>query len=79
MTTLSDHLFHFTRVDHPLIPLSLCTTTLSVLATHVCLCFLQQNPTESAWEDPALEKLHVFCSESRSCHEWVPEVTLPAR
>ncbi|KAL6469907.1 hypothetical protein MHYP_G00210260 [Metynnis hypsauchen] len=42
-------------------------------------CVLITNPTEGSWEDPALEKLHVFCAESRSCHEWVPEVTLPAR
>ncbi|XP_049322341.1 growth arrest and DNA damage-inducible protein GADD45 gamma-like [Astyanax mexicanus] len=42
-------------------------------------CVLITNPTDGSWEDPALEKLHVFCSESRSCHEWVPEVTLPAR
>ncbi|KAI4879665.1 hypothetical protein NFI96_009446 [Prochilodus magdalenae] len=42
-------------------------------------CVLITNPTEGSWEDPALEKLHVFCAESRSCHDWVPEVTLPAR
>ncbi|KAL7854009.1 hypothetical protein AOLI_G00208530 [Acnodon oligacanthus] len=42
-------------------------------------CVLITNPAEGSWEDPALEKLHVFCAESRSCHEWVPEVSLPAR
>uniref|UniRef100_A0A8C1ZNN0 Growth arrest and DNA damage inducible gamma n=1 Tax=Cyprinus carpio TaxID=7962 RepID=A0A8C1ZNN0_CYPCA len=26
-----------------------------------------------------LEKLHLFCEESRSYNEWVPEITLPER
>lgn len=39
----------------------------------------QQNPAEDSWEDPALEKLHLFCEESRSYNEWVPEITLPER
>lgn len=39
----------------------------------------QQNPAEGLWEDPALEKLHLFCEESRSLNEWVPEITLPER
>uniref|UniRef100_A0A8C2HIY7 Growth arrest and DNA-damage-inducible, gamma b, tandem duplicate 1 n=1 Tax=Cyprinus carpio TaxID=7962 RepID=A0A8C2HIY7_CYPCA len=38
-----------------------------------------QNPAEDSWEDPALEKLHLFCEESRSYNEWVPEITLPER
>ncbi|XP_051960524.1 growth arrest and DNA-damage-inducible, gamma b, tandem duplicate 1 [Xyrauchen texanus] len=39
-------------------------------------CVLITNPTEGSWEDPALEKLHLFCEESRSYNEWVPEITL---
>ncbi|KAK1788341.1 hypothetical protein P4O66_016783 [Electrophorus voltai] len=42
-------------------------------------CVLITNPSESSCEDPALEKLHMFCEESRSYNEWVPEITLPAR
>ncbi|XP_001337468.4 growth arrest and DNA damage-inducible protein GADD45 gamma-like [Danio rerio] len=42
-------------------------------------CVLITNPTEDSWEDPALEKLHLFCEESRSYNEWVPEITLPER
>lgn len=36
-----------------------------------------QNPNEDAWKDPALEKLSVFCEESRSVNDWVPSITLP--
>ncbi|XP_051533299.1 growth arrest and DNA damage-inducible protein GADD45 gamma-like [Myxocyprinus asiaticus] len=39
-------------------------------------CVLITNPTEGSWEDPALEKLHLFCEESRSYNDWVPEITL---
>ncbi|XP_063066086.1 growth arrest and DNA-damage-inducible, gamma b, tandem duplicate 1 [Engraulis encrasicolus] len=42
-------------------------------------CVLITNPTEGSWEDPALEKLHLFCEESRSLNDWVPEITLPER
>ncbi|KAG9354034.1 hypothetical protein JZ751_012158 [Albula glossodonta] len=42
-------------------------------------CVLITNPTEGSWKDPALEKLHLFCEESRSLNEWVPEITLPER
>uniref|UniRef100_A0A672RVR3 Growth arrest and DNA damage inducible gamma n=1 Tax=Sinocyclocheilus grahami TaxID=75366 RepID=A0A672RVR3_SINGR len=42
-------------------------------------CVLITNPAEDSWEDPALEKLHMFCEESRSYNEWVPEITLPER
>ncbi|KAK7143429.1 hypothetical protein R3I93_014552 [Phoxinus phoxinus] len=42
-------------------------------------CVLITNPAEDSWEDPALEKLHLFCEESRSYNEWVPEITLPER
>ncbi|XP_061119320.1 growth arrest and DNA damage-inducible protein GADD45 gamma-like isoform X1 [Conger conger] len=40
---------------------------------------ITQNPAEGSWQDPALEKLHLFCEESRSLNEWVPEITLPER
>ncbi|XP_018614418.1 growth arrest and DNA damage-inducible protein GADD45 gamma-like [Scleropages formosus] len=42
-------------------------------------CVLITNPAEGSWEDPALEKLHLFCEESRSVNEWVPEISLPER
>ncbi|MFT7811815.1 growth arrest and DNA damage-inducible protein GADD45 gamma-like [Arapaima gigas] len=42
-------------------------------------CVLITNPAEGAWEDPALEKLHLFCEQRRSANEWVPEISLPER
>ncbi|XP_064164892.1 growth arrest and DNA damage-inducible protein GADD45 gamma-like isoform X2 [Anguilla rostrata] len=42
-------------------------------------CVLITNPAEGSWQDPALDKLHLFCEESRSLNEWVPEITLPER
>ncbi|XP_012697762.1 growth arrest and DNA-damage-inducible, gamma b, tandem duplicate 1 isoform X2 [Clupea harengus] len=39
-------------------------------------CVLITNPAEGSWQDPALEKLHLFCEESRRMNEWVPEITL---
>ncbi|XP_057216059.1 growth arrest and DNA-damage-inducible, gamma b, tandem duplicate 1 [Triplophysa rosa] len=42
-------------------------------------CVLITNPTDGSWEDPALEKLHLFCEESCSYNDWVPEITLPER
>ncbi|XP_034458890.1 growth arrest and DNA damage-inducible protein GADD45 gamma-like [Hippoglossus hippoglossus] len=42
-------------------------------------CVLITNPAEGSWEDPALEKLHLFCEESRRLNDWVPEVSLPGR
>ncbi|KAM9841151.1 growth arrest and DNA damage-inducible protein GADD45 gamma-like [Aulostomus maculatus] len=42
-------------------------------------CVLITNPAEGSWEDPALEKLHLFCEESRRLNDWVPEICLPAR
>ncbi|XP_055036474.1 growth arrest and DNA damage-inducible protein GADD45 gamma [Misgurnus anguillicaudatus] len=42
-------------------------------------CVLITNPADDSWEDPALEKLHLFCEESRSYNDWVPEITLPER
>ncbi|KAF0031233.1 growth arrest and DNA-damage-inducible, gamma b, tandem duplicate 1 [Scophthalmus maximus] len=40
-------------------------------------CVLITNPADGSWEDPALEKLHLFCEESRRLNDWVPEVSLP--
>ncbi|CAK6434164.1 unnamed protein product [Pipistrellus nathusii] len=40
-------------------------------------CILISNPHEDAWKDPALEKLSLFCEESRGVNDWVPSVTLP--
>nr|XP_040054157.1 growth arrest and DNA-damage-inducible, gamma b, tandem duplicate 1 [Gasterosteus aculeatus aculeatus] len=42
-------------------------------------CVLITNPAEGSWEDPALEKLHLFCEESRNVNDWVPEIVLPER
>ncbi|KAI3361634.1 hypothetical protein L3Q82_002004 [Scortum barcoo] len=42
-------------------------------------CVLITNPAEGSWEDPALEKLHLFCEESRRLNDWVPEISLPER
>ncbi|XP_035628295.1 growth arrest and DNA damage-inducible protein GADD45 gamma-like [Oncorhynchus keta] len=42
-------------------------------------CCLIMNSADGSWEDPALEKLHLFCEESRSLNDWVPEITLPKR
>lgn len=40
-------------------------------------CILITNPSEDAWKDPALEKLGLFCEESRNVNDWVPTITLP--
>ncbi|XP_004714647.1 growth arrest and DNA damage-inducible protein GADD45 gamma [Echinops telfairi] len=40
-------------------------------------CILISNPNEHAWKDPALEKLNLFCEESRSVNDWVPSIPLP--
>ncbi|KAJ3605576.1 hypothetical protein NHX12_027621 [Muraenolepis orangiensis] len=42
-------------------------------------CLLITNPTEGSWEDPSLEKLHLFCQESRGQNDWLPEVVLSER
>ncbi|XP_068190939.1 growth arrest and DNA damage-inducible protein GADD45 gamma-like [Antennarius striatus] len=42
-------------------------------------CVLITNPADGSWEDPALEKLHLFCEESRRINDWVPEISLPER
>ncbi|CAL8276424.1 unnamed protein product [Merluccius merluccius] len=42
-------------------------------------CLLITNPTDGSWEDPALEKLHLFCQESRGLNDWLPEITLSER
>lgn len=48
--------------------------------TKAFLLFLfEQNPADGSWEDPALEKLHLFCEESRRLNDWVPEISLPER
>ncbi|XP_053736876.1 growth arrest and DNA-damage-inducible, gamma b, tandem duplicate 1 [Synchiropus splendidus] len=42
-------------------------------------CVLITNQDEGSWQDPALEKLHLFCEESRRLNDWVPEINLAAR
>lgn len=38
-----------------------------------------QSPSANPWKDPALDKLSLFCEESRSAYDWVPTITLPER
>ncbi|XP_020652253.1 growth arrest and DNA damage-inducible protein GADD45 gamma [Pogona vitticeps] len=40
-------------------------------------CILITNPNEDAWKEPALDKLSLFCEESRNVNDWVPNITLP--
>ncbi|KAJ0037053.1 hypothetical protein NL108_016690 [Boleophthalmus pectinirostris] len=42
-------------------------------------CVLITGPCEGSWDDPSLEKLRVFCEESRALNDWLPEISLPAR
>ncbi|KAG7270654.1 hypothetical protein CRUP_032173 [Coryphaenoides rupestris] len=42
-------------------------------------CLLIMNPTDGSWEDPALEKLHLFCQDSRAMNDWLPEISLSER
>ncbi|XP_075993075.1 growth arrest and DNA damage-inducible protein GADD45 gamma-like [Genypterus blacodes] len=42
-------------------------------------CVLITNPAEGSWVDAALEKLQLFCEESRRVSDWLPEISLPAR
>ncbi|KAJ8285382.1 hypothetical protein GJAV_G00026170 [Gymnothorax javanicus] len=39
-------------------------------------CVLITNPNEDSWKDPALEKLHLFCEESRSLNDWARMVEI---
>lgn len=47
--------------------------------TDPVLLVSEQNPADGPWQDPALDKLHLFCEESRRLNDWLPEVILPAR
>ncbi|XP_076145891.1 growth arrest and DNA-damage-inducible, gamma a [Alosa pseudoharengus] len=42
-------------------------------------CILVTSPNVDSWKDPALDKLRLFCEESRGMYEWVPTITLPER
>ncbi|XP_072137196.1 growth arrest and DNA damage-inducible protein GADD45 gamma-like [Mobula birostris] len=42
-------------------------------------CILVTNPSQDSWKDPALEKLGVFCEESRYTNQWVPNISFPER
>ncbi|KAM9393597.1 growth arrest and DNA-damage-inducible, gamma a [Pholidichthys leucotaenia] len=42
-------------------------------------CILVTSPSANPWKDPALDKLALFCEESRSVYDWVPAITLPER
>ncbi|XP_006626889.3 growth arrest and DNA damage-inducible protein GADD45 gamma-like [Lepisosteus oculatus] len=42
-------------------------------------CILVTNSADSSFEDPALEKLNLFCEESRGSNEWLPAVSFPER
>lgn len=43
------------------------------------LSFFPKSPNADSWKDSALERLGLFCEESRSVYEWVPAITLPER
>lgn len=42
-------------------------------------CILVTRPNDDSWKDSALDKLGLFCEESRNVYEWVPSITLPER
>ncbi|CAG09562.1 unnamed protein product, partial [Tetraodon nigroviridis] len=42
-------------------------------------CILVTSPSANPWKNPALDKLGLFCEESRSVYDWVPTITLPER
>ncbi|XP_076005651.1 growth arrest and DNA-damage-inducible, gamma a [Genypterus blacodes] len=42
-------------------------------------CILVTSPSADPWKDPSLDKLGLFCEESRSVYDWVPAITLPER
>nr|XP_006626889.2 PREDICTED: growth arrest and DNA damage-inducible protein GADD45 gamma-like [Lepisosteus oculatus] len=42
-------------------------------------CILVTNSADSSFEDPALEKLNLFCEKSRGSNEWLPAVSFPER
>uniref|UniRef100_A0A8C6TLK6 Growth arrest and DNA-damage-inducible, gamma b, tandem duplicate 1 n=1 Tax=Neogobius melanostomus TaxID=47308 RepID=A0A8C6TLK6_9GOBI len=39
-------------------------------------CLLITAPCEGEWDDPSLDKLRVFCEESRALNDWLPEISL---
>lgn len=41
--------------------------------------FSFQSPSANPWKNPSLDKLSLFCEESRSVYDWVPTITLPER
>lgn len=41
--------------------------------------FIPKSPNGDSWKDSALERLGMFCEESRNVYEWVPTITLPER
>lgn len=50
----------------------------SCLSLNVSL-FSFQSPSANPWKNPSLDKLSLFCEESRSVYDWVPTITLPER
>ncbi|KTG22656.1 hypothetical protein cypCar_00025002 [Cyprinus carpio] len=42
-------------------------------------CILVTSPSADSLKDSALERLGLFCEESRNVYEWVPTITLPER
>lgn len=64
---------------------NLSTPTQIVFKSHLhvililLLFFLPKSPNSDSWKDSALEKLGLFCEESRNVYEWVPTITLPER
>ncbi|KAI1900087.1 hypothetical protein AGOR_G00046420 [Albula goreensis] len=44
-----------------------------------CILVTSTEADAESWKGSALEKLSMFCEESRSVYEWVPTITLPER
>lgn len=60
---------------------SLCSVSVTGVLTLKYLppFFILQSPSANPWKDPSLDKLSLFCEESRSVYDWVPTITLPER
>lgn len=52
---------------------------LHVILISLLLFFFSKSPSADSWKDSALERLGLFCEESRNVYEWVPTITLPER
>lgn len=69
------------RVNHACIIIILIILSVWILVSESerLACFPFQSPSANPWKNPALDKLSLFCEESRSVCDWVPTITLPER